>query len=114
MSGSDLTFPNRQQYMAYIKSLGNKVVIVKAHAPWCGPCRNTTPLVNQLFSQLPGTRKALIYLNVDENPDVATYLRIRGIPHMISYVNGEPMDILSSGDPTQIRAFFAKVQQRMA
>jgi thioredoxin-like negative regulator of GroEL len=110
---AEMLFQNRQQYMMHIKQLGNSVVVVKAHAPWCGPCRRSTPLVNQLFSQLVGTRKHLIHLNVDENPDVATYLRIRGIPHMVSYVNGEPMDVLSSGDPDAIKTFFAKVQTRL-
>ena len=110
---TDLVFPNRQAYASYIKQLGRSLVIVKAHAKWCGPCRRTDPLVRDLFSKLRGGPKHLILLDVDENSDVSTYLRIRGIPHMMSYVNGEPMDVLSSGDPEQIKAFFAKVQARL-
>lgn len=110
---SEYTFQNRQHFQAFIRELGRSVVIVKAHAPWCGPCRRVAPLVDTLYAHLVGTRKHLILLNVDENPDVATYLRIRGIPHMISYVNGEPMDVLSSSNPDDVRAFFAKVQSRL-
>ena len=50
-------------------------------------------------------------LNIDENQDVYAFSKIRSIPTMISFVNGDKMDVIATSDPSDITAFFATCKQ---
>lgn len=66
-------------------------VLLDLWAPWCGPCRAMTPILDELAGELSG-RLRIAKLNVDENPVTAGRLNVGGIPTMIVYQNGRELD----------------------
>lgn len=63
-------------------------VLVDFWAPWCGPCRMVSPIIEKVAEKMAG--KALVYkLNVDENPETAEKYGITAIPTVIIFRNGK-------------------------
>lgn len=66
-------------------------VLVDFWAPWCGPCRALAPVIEEIANDYNGKLKVL-KLNTDENPKTAQSYRISGIPSLIVYKNGQPVE----------------------
>ena len=66
-------------------------VLVDFWAPWCGPCRAVAPVVDEIASDYNGKLKVL-KLNTDENPKTAQSYRISGIPSLMVFKNGQPVE----------------------
>lgn len=64
-------------------------VLVDFWAPWCGPCRQIAPLIDQLAAENLGSVK-IGKVNVDENPSAAQSYGVSSIPTLILFKNGEP------------------------
>ena len=65
--------------------------VVDAWAPWCGPCRMLAPAYSAAAEQYAG-RLRLFKVNVDESPDVAQLLNVRGIPALYIQSGGKLLD----------------------
>jgi thioredoxin 1 len=69
----------------------NQLIVVDFWAPWCGPCRAVSPVIEQLSNELTG--KVLFgKLNVDENPVVSSTFGIQSIPTIAIFKNGKMVD----------------------
>ncbi len=74
-----------------IEKSKEKIVIVDFWAPWCGPCKALTPILEN-----QATRKKehleVVKVNVDENQGIASQLRVQSIPAVFAFSDGEPVD----------------------
>ncbi|MDG7016662.1 MAG: thioredoxin [Nitrososphaerota archaeon] len=74
------------------------VMVVDFWAPWCGPCRVVSPVLEELSGEMAG-KVAFGKVNVDDNPAVANEFGIQGIPTIMIFKDGEPVDGLVGAAP---------------
>ena len=68
-------------------------IAVDCWAPWCGPCRMLTPILEELASEMKG-KIVFGKLNVDENPQTSAKHQIMSIPTLLIFKNGQLIDRL--------------------
>ena len=73
-------------------------VLVDFWAPWCGPCRIVSPILDKLSNEYINKLK-FTKLNVDDNQEIAVQFDVRGIPCMIIFKNGHELDRIIGAYP---------------
>ena len=67
-----------------IEASENKLIVVDFWAPWCGPCKQLTPILEKIISK-SGDKITLVKINIDENQQIAAQLRIQSIPTVYAF-----------------------------
>ena len=84
-------------------------VLVDFWAPWCGPCKQLTPVIEKVVKAAGGKVK-LVKMNIDDHPQIAGQLGIQSIPAVIAFKQGQPIDGFMGAQPEgQIKAFIEKL-----
>ena len=84
-------------------------VLVDFWAPWCGPCKQLTPLLERLVKQYAGKVK-LVKINVDENQEIAQQLRVQSVPAVFGFKGGRPVDGFTGALPeSQLKQFIERL-----
>src|ERR1700720_910950 len=84
-------------------------VLVDFWAPWCGPCKQLTPVLEKAVKGAKGKAK-LVKMNIDEHPSIPGQMGIQSIPAVIAFVNGQPIDgFLGALPESQVTAFIERV-----
>jgi putative thioredoxin len=84
-------------------------VLVDFWAPWCGPCKQLTPILEKAVKAAKGKVK-LAKMNIDEHPAIPGQMGIQSIPAVIAFANGQPVDGFMGALPeSQVIAFLERV-----
>ena len=84
-------------------------VLIDFWAPWCGPCKQLTPILEKVVRAAKGKVK-LVKMNIDEHPAIPGQMGIQSIPAVIAFVNGQPADGFMGALPEgQVTAFLERL-----
>ena len=91
-----------------LEESSNRLVVVDFWAPWCGPCKQLTPVLEKVISSSPD-KIVLAKINIDENQQIAAQLRIQSIPAVFAFKDKQPVNAFQGVIPeTEIIKFLEK------
>ena len=92
-----------------IEASKQQPVLVDFWAPWCGPCRQLTPVIEKVIRAAKGKAK-LVKMNIDDHPAIPGQMGIQSIPAVIGFVGGQPVDGFMGALPeSQVTAFVERL-----
>jgi putative thioredoxin len=84
-------------------------VLIDFWAPWCGPCKQLTPILEKVVKGAKGKVK-LVKMNIDDHPAIPGQMGIQSIPAVIAFVDGKPADGFMGALPEgQVLAFIERL-----
>src|SRR3569833_2017866 len=84
-------------------------VLIDFWAPWCGPCRQLTPIIETAVRAAKGKVK-LVKMNIDAHPAIPGQMGIQSLPAVVAFVNGQPADgFLGALPEGQVADFIARI-----
>lgn len=99
-----------KDFMADVVDASREVpVLVDFWAPWCGPCRQLTPILEKAVRAAKGAIR-LVKLNIDEHPQIPGQMGVQSIPAVFAFQDGRPVDGFMGALPeSRVQAFIARL-----
>ena len=99
-----------QDFMRDVVETSSEVpVLVDFWAPWCGPCRQLTPVLEKAVRAAKGAIR-LVKLNIDDHPEVPGQMGVQSIPAVFAFQDGKPVDGFMGALPeSRVNAFIARL-----
>ncbi len=92
-----------------IEESKHQPVLVDFWAPWCGPCKQLTPILEKVVKAAKGKVK-LVKMDIDKHPEIPGQMGIQSIPAVIAFSNGQPVDGFMGALPeSQVVAFLERL-----
>jgi len=97
-----------------IEKSKEKIMIVDFWAPWCGPCKALTPILErQAFKKKE--QLEIVKVNIDENQAIASQLRIQSIPAVFVFSDGQPVDgFMGAKSEPEVEKFFEAIIKKFS
>jgi len=111
-AGSVIKESNTENFVAdVIDASHDAPVIVDFWAPWCGPCKQLTPILEKVVRDARGAVR-LVKINTDENQELAAQMRVQSIPAVFAFSKGRPVNAFAGAQPeSQVKAFVQRLIQ---
>ncbi|MBU2864870.1 thioredoxin [Reinekea marina] len=77
---------------------GSGLTLVDFFADWCGPCKMIAPVLDTLSSEYDG-KVSIVKLNADDHPEVLSKYGVRGLPTLMMFKDGKPVDVAVGAQP---------------
>ena len=72
--------------------------IVQFWAPWCGPCKQLSPVLEKVVGA-SGDKVRMVRVNIDDNQQIAQQMRVQSVPTVYGFVDGQPVDGFAGAQP---------------
>lgn len=96
-----------------IEASNNQPVVVDFWAPWCGPCKQLTPIIEKVVAETNGAVK-LVKMNIEDHPEIAGQMGVQSIPAVVAFKGGRPAEAFMGAKPeSEVREFIRKVAGEM-
>ncbi|MDC1382038.1 thioredoxin [Candidatus Puniceispirillum sp.] len=92
-----------------IEESSTKPIVVQFWAPWCGPCKQLSPILEKVVAATNG-RVTMARINIDDNQQIAQQMRVQSVPTVYGFFNGQPVDAFSGAQPeSTVKQFIEKL-----
>jgi len=96
-----------------IEASKNSPIVVDFWAPWCGPCKTLGPALEAEVKATNGKIK-MVKIDIDQNQNLASQMRIQSIPAVFAFVDGQPIDgFMGAKAPSELKSFINKLLEKV-